>query len=57
MPTNQKYIVTADIECCVVNVATYNNYNKYVIDEHIPISVVYLFNTQSKNYIGLNYIK
>ena len=36
---NIKNIITADIECCVVNVTT--NSNKYVIAEHIPIIVGY----------------
>ena len=38
---NKKNIITADIECCIVEVAT--NDCKYIIAEHIPIkSVFYL---------------
>ena len=37
---NIKNIITADIECCIVEVAT--NDCKYVIAQHIPISVGYI---------------
>ena len=34
---NIKNVITADIECCIVEVST--NDCKYVIAEHIPIAV------------------
>ena len=37
---NIKNIITADIECCVTNVST--STSKYLIAEHIPISVGYI---------------
>ena len=38
---NIKNIITADIECCVIDVTTNNC--KYIIAEHIPISVGYIW--------------
>ena len=46
---NIKNIITADIECCIVEVAT-----KYVIAEHIPISVGYIWQCNLKYYFGLD---
>ena len=39
-PQNIEFIITTDIECCVVNVSS--TYSKYVIAEHMPISVGYI---------------
>ena len=52
---NIKIVMTADIECCIVEVAT--NDCKYVIAEHIPISVGYIWQGYFKYYIGLDCIK
>ena len=51
----QKNVITADIECCIVEVAT--NDCKYVTAEHIPISVGYIWQGNFKYYIGLNCTK
>ena len=47
-----KNIITADIECCVIDVTTNNC--KYLIAEHIPISVGYIWQGNFKYYFGLN---
>ena len=47
--------MTADIECCVVNVSA--NDRKYVIAEHIPLSVGYIWHGKFKYYFGLDCIK
>ena len=52
---NIKNIITADIKCCIVEVAT-NEY-KYVIAEHIPISVGNICQGNFKYYFGLDCIK
>ena len=52
---NIKNIITADIECCVTNVST--STSKYVIAEHIPISVGYIWQCNFKYYFGLDCIK
>ena len=52
---NIKIIITADIECCVTNVST--STSKYVIAEHIPISVGYIWQCNLKYYFGLDCIK
>ena len=52
---NIKNIITADLECCIVEVAT--NSRKYVIAEHIPISVGYIWQRNFKYYFGLDCIK
>ena len=52
---NIKNTITADIECCIVEVAT-NGY-KYVIAEHISISVGYIWQCNFKYYFGLDCIK
>ena len=52
---NMKNFITADIECCIVEVAT--NICKYVIAEHIPISVGYIWQCNFKYYFGLDCIK
>ena len=52
---NIKNIITADIECCVTNVST--STNKYVIAEHIPIIVGYIWQCNFKYYFGLDCIK
>ena len=52
---NIKNIITADIECCIVEVAT--NGCKYVIAEHIPISVGYIWQCNFKYYFVLDCIK
>ena len=49
---NIKNIITADIECCNVNVSS--NYCKYVIAEHITISMGYIWQGNFKHYFGLN---
>ena len=46
--------ITADIEC-VVNVSS--NDFKYVISQHIPISVGYIWPGNFKYYFGLNCIR
>ena len=51
----QKNIITADIECCIVEV-TSNDY-KYVIAEHTPISIGYIWQSNFKYYFGLDCIK
>ena len=51
---NIKNIITADIEC-VTNVST--STSKYVIAEHIPISVGYIWQCNFKYYFGLICIK
>ena len=50
---NIKNVITADIECCIVEVAT--NDCKYVIAEHIPISVGYIWQRNFKYYFGLDF--
>ena len=52
---NIKNTITADIECCIVEVST--NYCKYVIAEHIPIVVGYTWQGNFKHYFGLDCIK
>ena len=52
---NIKNIITADIECCIVEVAS-NDY-KYVIAEHILISIGYIRQGNFKYYFGLDCIK
>ena len=52
---NIKNVITADIECCIVEVAT--NDCKYVIAEHKPISVGYIWQGNFKYYFGLDCIK
>ena len=52
---NIKNIITADIECCIVEVST--NDLKYVIAEHIPIAVGYTWQGNFKHYFGLGCIK
>ena len=52
---NIKNIITADIECCIIEVAT--NGCKYVIAEHIPICVGYIWQCNFKYYFGLHFIK
>ena len=59
---NIKNIITADIECCIVDprsgftdVST--NDCKYVIAEHIPIAVGYTWQGKFKHYFGLGCIK
>ena len=52
---NIKNIITADIECCIVEIAT--NGCKYVIAEHIPKSVGYIWLCNFKYYFGLDRIK
>ena len=52
---NIKKIISADTECCIVDVAT--NGCKYVIAEHIPISVGYMWQCNFKYYFGLDCIK
>ena len=47
---NIKNVITADIECCIVEVAT--NDCIYVIAEHIPISVGYIWQGNFKYYFG-----
>ena len=57
---NIKNIITADIECCIVDprsgftdVST--NDLKYVIAEHIPIAVGYTWQGNFKHYFGLGF--
>ena len=52
---NIKNIITADIECCIVEVSI--NDCKYVIAEHIPIAVGYTWQGKFKHYFGLGCIK
>ena len=52
---NIKNIITADIECCIVEVAT--NGCKYEIAEHKPICVGYIWQCNFKYYFGLDCIK
>ena len=58
-----KNIITADIECCVINIteqgetSTKSHTNKYVIGEHIQISVGYMLKGNSKHYFGPDCIK
>ena len=52
---NIKNIITADKECCIANVSS--NDCKYVIAEHIPISVGYIWQGNFKHYFGLVCIK
>ena len=55
---NIKNIITADIEClecCIVEVAT--NGCKYVIAEHVPLSVGYIWQCNFEYYFGLDCIK
>ena len=46
--------ITADIECCIVEVTT--NDCKYVIAEHIPIAVDHTWRGNFKHYFGLGCI-
>ena len=52
---NIKNFITADIECCIAEIAS-NDY-KYVIAEHIPISIGYIWHGNFKYYFGLDCIK
>ena len=52
---NIKHVITADIECCIVEVAT--NDCKYVIAGHITICVGYIWQCNFKYYFGLDCIK
>ena len=52
---NINYIMTAYIDCCIVEVATIEC--KYVIAEHIPISIGYIWQDNFKYYFGLGCIK
>ena len=52
---NIKNVITADIECRIVEVAT--NGCKYVIAEHIPKSVGYNWQCNFKYHFGLDCIK
>ena len=52
---NVKNIITVDVECCVVDVTNKNC--KYVIAEHIPISVGYIWQNNFKYYFGHDWIK
>ena len=52
---NIKNIITADIECCIVEVTI--NDCKYVIAEYIPIAVGYTWQGNFKHYFGLGCIK
>ena len=52
---NINNIITAVIECCVTNVST--STIKYVIAEHITISVGYILQCNFKYYFGLDCIK
>ena len=52
---NIKNIITADIESCIVEGA--NNDGKYVIAEHISISVGYIWQGIFKYYFDLDCIK
>ena len=52
---NIKNTITADIECCIVEVST--NDCKYVIAEHIPIAMGYTWQGNFKHYFGLDCIK
>ena len=52
---NTKNIVTADIECCVVDVSS--NDCKYIIAEHISITVGYILQNNFKYCFGLDCIK
>ena len=52
---NSKNVISADIECCIVEVAT--NDCKYVIAEHIPIIVGYIWQGNFKYYFDLDCIK
>ena len=52
---NIKNIITADIKCCAIDVTTNNC--KYVIDEHIPISVGYIWQSNFKHYFGVDCIE
>ena len=52
---NIQNIITADIECCVVDVSTKSN--KYVIAKQIPIAVGYKSNNNFKHYFGLDCFK
>ena len=51
----RKNIITADIECCVIDVTTNNC--KYEIAENIPISVGYIRLGNFNNYYSLDCIK
>ena len=52
---NIENFITADIECCVIDV-TFNNC-KYVIAEHIPISLGYIWQGNFKYCFALDCIK
>ena len=43
---NIKHIITADIECCIADVATIDC--KYLIAEHITISIGYIWQGKFK---------
>ena len=51
----QKKNIIADKEYCVIDVTT--NSNKYVIAEHIPKSVGYIWQSSFNYYLGLECIK
>ena len=60
---NIKNFISANIECCIVEVST-NGYgeawsetHKYVIAEHIPIALGYTWQRNFKHYFGLGCIK
>ena len=50
-----KNIITANIECCIIDVTTKNC--KYVIAEHMPNSVGYIWQGNFNYYFGLKCIK
>ena len=52
---NKKNFITADIECCFTNVST--STSKYVLAEHIPKSVGYIWQGNFKYYFRLYCIK
>ena len=52
---NIKNFITANIECCIVEVST--NDLKYVIAEHIPIAVGCTWQGNFKHYFGLGCIE
>ena len=70
MPRIKKYTIIADIECCVINITEHGETsakpfhgsaksytNKYVIAEHIPISVGYMFKGETNCCFSLDCIK
>ena len=50
-----KNFVTSDVECWIVNVSSIDC--KYLVAEHIPISVGYIWQGSFKHYFGLDCIK